>query len=58
MIEKLKLGLAILLALSLQGCILGTAVSVTGDVVESAVNTTGAVIDVVTPDGDDDEDDD
>lgn len=48
----------ILLALSLSGCLAATAVSVAGDIAEGAVNTTGAVIDVVIPDGDDDEDDD
>ena len=50
---------------ALQGCVVigatamaaDVAVGVAGDVVEGGVNATGAAIDIVTPDGDDDEDD-
>lgn len=44
---------------ALGGCILGTAVEVVGETVEAGVEVTGAaagaVVDVVTPDGDDDD---
>jgi hypothetical protein len=54
--------LILFLAPALNGCLAmaaaDLAIGVTGDVLEGGVNTAGAVIDVVTPDGDDDEDED
>jgi hypothetical protein len=47
------------LALLLQGCIVysaaSTAVSVTGSVLETSADIVGGAVDLVIPDGDDDE---
>lgn len=51
----------LLTALSLQGCLVGAVIDVAAETVEAGVGITGAVaggvVDVVTPNGDDDDDD-
>ena len=57
--------LALALAPSLSGCVAigatalaaDVAIGVTGDVLEGGVNAAGAAIDIVTPDGDDEDED-
>lgn len=57
-----QLGAALIAIFSLQGCLVGTAIDVVGETVEAGIGITGAaagaVVDVVTPDGKEEEDDD
>ena len=61
---KLKFSNIILLIamLTLQGCVAGTVIDVISETIEAGVEITGAavgaVVDVVTPDGDDEDNED
>lgn len=50
---------ALIVMFSLQGCLIGTAIDVAGETVGAGIGITGAaagaVVDVVTPNGKDDE---
>ncbi len=58
---KLKLSGLLFATFLLQGCVAGTVIDVIAETVEAGVELTGAVVgtavDIVVPDGDDEDDD-